>query len=152
MKNNIECIIREKDYQQGAVAETTIFNKLRNKGFTVEETDRYDWFDCKINDNYLGEVKKRLVKKDTFDTTIIPMSKIREWKKVKQDYRDLILIFTFKDCDTYISYREVCKLIKTDNRIKIANFQRNKGFTHTVKKHLFIPTDLLHPFDCITLT
>ena len=145
--------IREQDYQEGYENELNIFDKLRNKGFSIEETDRYEWYDMKIDNEYLGEIKKRVdINKDTYDTTIFPFSKIREWKKVRKDYNDLILIFSFKDNDYYISYKELREFKKTDTRIKVAPFQRYKGFIHKSRLHYYVPIDLLKPLDNLILS
>ena len=115
---------------------------MRQRGFEVTTTPRYDPFDCIINNKYVGEVKKRNTNKNTYPTTILPYSKLLEFKKVRHDYEDLILIFKFRDCDCYTTYQELCR-----NKIKVKPFTRYSGFTHKSRKHAFIPTTLLQPLD-----
>ena len=119
---------------------------LKQKGFEVTTTPRYDPFDCIINNKYVGEVKKRNINKDAFSTTILPYSKLLEFKKVRHDYEDLIIIFKFKDSECYTTYRELCK-----NKVKVKPFTRYTGFTHKSRKHVFIPTALLQPLDELVL-
>ena len=146
MTSQKELEIRDNDYQTGLVGETEIFDKLRDKGFEITTTPRYDPFDCIINNKYVGEVKKRNTNKNTYSTTILPYSKLLEFKKVRHDYEDLILIFKFRDCDCYTTYRELCI-----NKVKVKPFTRYSGFTHKSRKHAFIPTTLLHPIDELVL-
>ena len=146
MTSQKELEIRKNDYQDGLVGETDIFDKLRNKGFEVTTTSRYDPFDCIINNKYVGEVKKRNTNKNTYPTTILSYSKLLEYKKVKKNYEDLILIFKFRDCDCYTTYRELCR-----NKVKVKPFTRYSGFTHKSRKHAFIPTTLLQPIDELVL-
>ena len=141
-----ESDIREQDYQTGFTAETEIFDKLRDKGLEITPTPRYDPFDYIINNKYVGEVKKRNINKDAFSTTILPYSKLLEFKKVRHDYEDLILIFKFRDCDCYTTYRELCR-----NKVKVKPFTRYSGFTHNTLPHVFIPTTLLKPLDELVL-
>ena len=146
MTSHTEIEIRENDYQTGLTAETEIFDKLRKKGFEITTTPRYDPFDYIINKKYVGEVKKRNINKDAFSTTILPYSKLLEFKKVRHDYEDLILIFKFKDSECYTTYRELCR-----NKVKVKPFTRYTGFTHNIRKHAFIPTTLLQPLDELVL-
>ena len=141
-----ESDIREHDYQSGLTAETDIFDKLRNKGFEVTTTSRYNPFDCIINNKYVGEIKKRNIDKNTYSTTILPYSKLVEYKKVRKDYKDMILIFKFLDYDCYTTYRELCK-----TNIEIKPFTRYSGFEHKSRNHVFIPTTLLKPLDELVL-
>ena len=141
-----ELHIREHDYETGFIAETEIFDKLRNKGLEITPTLRYDPFDCIINSKYVGEVKKRSTNKNTYPTTILPYSKLLEFKKVRHDYKDMILIFKFRDEDCYTTYRELCK-----NRVEVKPFTRYSGFTHRTRPHVFIPTSLLKPLDELVL-
>lgn len=131
---------------------------LTNDNFIVKKTDRYSWNDFQIinktsNKNYKVEHKSRLgIQKDTFQTTILPYSKIIEWRKVKKSYDDFIFMFSFfKDGTFYIPYSTVKKLAKTDNRIKIDTFKRMKGFQHRSRLHLFIPTEYLVPLNDLAL-
>ena len=140
--------IRENDYQQGYDIETKIFDKLRQKGYIVNPTTRYDYYDCKINQKYACEIKKRNIKKDTFDTTILPFSKIQQYKQEHKKFEDLIMIFSFQDGDYYTSYKKLCKI---KERIKIDTFTRYSGFQHNKRKHIFIPTDILKPLNRIKL-
>ena len=127
--------IRKVDYQQGLDTETKIFDKLREKGYIVEPTRRYEYYDCKINNKYACEIKKRNIEKDTFNTTILPFSKICEYKKEHKKYEDLIMIFSFQDGDYYTSYYKLCKI---KERIKIDALTRYSGFEHKSRKHIFI--------------
>ena len=81
MTSHTEIEIRENDYQDGLVGETEIFNKLKQKGFEITTTPRYDPFDYIINKKYVGELKKRNTHKNTYPTTILPYSKLLEYKK-----------------------------------------------------------------------
>ena len=146
MTSHTEIEIRENDYQTGLEGESNIFNKLRQRGFEVTTTPRYDPFDCIINNKYVGEVKKRSTNKNAYPTTILPYSKLLEFKKVRHDYEDLILIFKFQDCDCYTTYRELCR-----NKVKVKPFTRYAGFTHKRRKHAFIPTTLLQSLDELIL-
>ena len=140
--------VRETDYQQGVDCEVKIFDKLRKKGYIVEPTARYDYYDCTINHNYATEIKSRNNCKDAFDTTIFPFSKIRQYKQEHKKFKDLIMIFVFQDGVYYTSYNQLCKI---KERVKISTFTRHSGFQHKQRKHLFIPTDVLKPLDCIKL-
>ena len=146
MTSYTEIEIRENDYQKGLTAETEIFDKLRQKGFEITTTPRYDSFDYIINDKYVGEVKKRNTNKNTYPTTILPYSKLLEFKKVRHHYKDLILIFKFRDCECYTTYRELCK-----NKVKVQPFTRYAGFTHKTRQHAFISVSLLKPSDKLVL-
>ena len=147
MLSNHEQKIRELDYQTGLSAEQDIFDKLSKKGYDITPTDRYNPFDCKINNTYVGEVKKRTNTKDRFPTTILPYSKLLEYKKVKKQYRDLILIFKFTDGDYYTTYRELCR-----NKVEYGPLTRKKGYTHSTRTHVFIPVSLLKPLDQLVLS
>ena len=144
--------IRENDYQDGHKNEQTVINCLRKKFDTVSTRDRYDPFDLTIQDTHLAEIKKRTVSKNTYPDTILPYSKIKEYKKVKKNYDDLILIFCFTDGDFYITYKQLVSLQKKDKRIHIDYFTRYTGFQHKKRLHLFIPTDILFPLSDLTLT
>ena len=89
MTSQKELEIRDNDYQTGLVAETELFDKLRLKGFEITPTPRYDPFDCIINNKYIGEIKKRNIDKNTYSITIIPYSKLIEYKKLRKDYEYL---------------------------------------------------------------
>ena len=140
--------VREADYQQGLVNEQKIFDKLQNMGYNVQPTQRYYYCDCTINDTYRCEIKKRNVNKDTYNTTILPFSKIKQYKLEYKKYKDMILIFTFEDGDYYTTYFDLCK---QKNKVKIDTFTRYSGFTHNPRKYLFIDTDLLQPLSHINL-
>ena len=132
--------IREQDYQQGFACEMKIMDKLRKQhGLTIESTSRYDTFDFIANREYLGEIKHRNVCNDTFDTTILPYSKLKEYQKVKNNYKDLILIFRFKNNNDYfIKYSQLMHLNKPCKKVKIAKFTRYAGFQHNNRLHVFI--------------
>ena len=127
---------RESDYQNGYMQENKIISMLRAKGYTVNPSSRYCFYDCKINDKYICEIKSRQCKKNTFDTTILPYSKIQEFKKVRKNFKDMVLIFKFIDGSYYTTYRDVCK-----NHCKIKKFTRYSRFAHNSKKHVFIPIE-----------
>ena len=147
MASKHEQKIRENDYQTGLNAELDIWDKLRKQGNTITRTDTYNPFDCKINNKYLGEVKKRTNTKNRFPTTILPYSKLLEYKKVKKQYRDLILIFSFRDGDYYTTYRDLCR-----NKVEYGPLTRKKGYTHQTRTHVFIPVSLLKPLDQLVLS
>ena len=92
--------IREADYQQGLIGEHNISDKLRNMGYHIETRPRYDPFDLTMNEKNLVEIKKRNIYKDTYNTTILPWSKILEYNEVKKDYRDLICML--KQTNMYV--------------------------------------------------
>ena len=150
-----EKLIREKDYQTGYQAEEKVakfLNKLLGNNFVLKDTERYCYKDFMItnkltNDKYAIEHKKRLgINKNSFETTIVPWSKIKTY--IKNDCKkckDLILIFSFHDGRFYTSWNKMQKLMKKDKRIQVKDFQRYKGFVHAPKKHLFIPVDYLKP-------
>ena len=138
--------IRERDYQNGLKKELDIFNKLRKRGNIVETTNRYNYFDCKINNRYVCEIKSRSCSKNTYAETILPYSKILEYKKVKKDYEDLVIIFHYKDGDFYTTYRDLVK-----NKSKIAPFTRYSGFQHQTKDYVFIPVKILKPLNELVL-
>ena len=147
MVSDREQKIRERDYQFGLIGELDIWDKLRKQGYNITPTDRYNPFDYKINDTYLGEVKKRNNTKDRFPTTLLPYSKLLEYKKVKKNYKDLILIFKFTDGDYYTTYKTLCK-----NRVKYRPFTRYNGFVHETRPHVDIPISLLKPLDQLVLS
>ena len=141
--------IRETDYQDGASHEQKIFNKLQQMGYTIEPTSRYKYFDCLIDDKYICEVKKRSVNKDRYDTTILPISKIKQYElQHKKTHLDMIMIFSFQDGCYYTSYND---LRKNKKKFKIDTFTRYSGFEHKPKPHIFIKTELLKPLDQIRL-
>ena len=95
-QNKTEQKIREADYQDGASHEQKIFDKLQQMGYTVEPTSRYEYFDFLIDDKYICEVKKRYNSKDKYDTTILPISKIKQYElQHKKTHLDMIMIFSF---------------------------------------------------------
>ena len=150
--------IRESDYQDGRETELDIFEFFKQKynHFTFTQPDRFDFYDLKASNNdtneqYLTEIKKRYVTRDKYDTTIVPFTKVREYKRVKDDFVDMLFVFCFTDGNYYITYNELCKLKKHDKRIQVRNFQRFKSYTHKIKKHVFIPCDLLKPLDELVL-
>ena len=138
--------IRERDYQTGLVGELEIFDKLKNNGYKVTPTPRYNPFDCKINDKFVGEIKKRNNAKNRYPTTLLPYSKLLEYKKIKKQYQDLIIIFKFTDGDYYTTYRTLCK-----NKVKYRPFTRCSGFKHQTKPYVYIPISLLKPLDQLVL-
>ena len=86
-------VILHQDYllqhRQIAVTELVFcldwgIDKLRDKGLEITPTSRYDPFDCIINNKYVGEVNKRNTNKNTYHTTILPYSKLLEYRKVKK--------------------------------------------------------------------
>ena len=138
--------VRNKDYQNGLKQELDIMDKLRKKCNIIQTTDRYNYFDCKINNKYLCEIKSRSCKKNTYEDTIFPYSKILHYKKVKKQYPNFILVFRYTDGDFYITYKDLVK-----NKAKISPFTRHKGFTHTTKKYVYIPVNILRPLDELVL-
>ena len=146
MVSDHEQKISEHDYQTGLVCELKIFDKLRDKVYEITPTARYDPFDCKINDKYLGEVKKRNNAKNRYPTTLLPYSKLLEYKKIRKHYKDLILIFKFTDGDYYTTYRTLCR-----NKVKYRLFTRCSGFTHKTKPYVYIPISLLKPLHRLVL-
>lgn len=153
--NEYEKNVVEMDYKVGEAEEEKFFNVIKER-FIVEKTNRYEWYDFILyNKNeskiYLAELKKRNNNKNTFTTTIIPYYKIEEWKKVKKDYEDFILIFDFLDGRYYITWKQIQELIRKGHSFKIKKFQRHKGFFHNNKKHLHIPVKFLKPFEEMSL-
>ena len=150
-----EKLIREKDYQTGYQDEKKVakfLNELLGNDFVLHDTERYCYKDFMItnkltNDKYAVEHKKRLgINKDRFDTTILPWSKMKTYiNNDSKTYKDLIMIFSFYDGRFYASWKNIKKLMKTDKRIEVKDFQRYKGFTHKPKKHLHIPVEHLKP-------
>ena len=148
MTNNHEHYIRETDYLEGLDNERKIFDKLQNMGYNVEPTHRYKYYDFLIDKKYVCEVKHRNVKKDRYHTTILPFSKIKQYKLEHKKYKDLIMIFSFEDGNYFTTYYDLCK---NKHKVKIAPFTRYTGFTHTTRPHVFIPTYLLQPLSQIKL-
>ena len=146
-----EAQIRENDYENGVACELDKFIILRNKGFNIEPTERYCFYDCKINDNYLCEIKKRSIAKNKYPTTIVPYSKVLEYRKIQKSYKDFIFIFSFTDGDWYTSYNELMRLVKKNVTIYIKPFTRYTGFQHTTRKHIHIPVELLKPLEQLVL-
>ena len=141
--------IREADYQDGICCEQKIFDKLQQMGYTIEPTKRYEYFDCLISNKYICEVKKRYVNKDRYDTTILPISKIKQYElQHKQNHLDMIMIFSFEDGCYYTSYND---LRKNKEKFKIDTFIRYSGFEHKKRPHIFIDTDILKPLDQMQL-
>ena len=66
--------------------------------------------------------------------------------RTRHDYKDLIIIFKFKDSECYTTYRELCR-----NKVKVKPFTRYAGFTHKTRQHAFIPVSLLKPLDELVL-
>ena len=147
-----ETDIREQDYEEGLVGESHVFDILRNKEFSVHKPkDKYCWYDSNLNSNYLCEVKKRNNAKDQYQTTIIPYSKIQEYRKVKRNYNDLVFIFSFTDGNWYTTYNELINLVRKNVTIRIESFTRYSGFQHAARKHVHIPVELLKPLDQLVL-
>ena len=146
-----EQTVRENDYNTGKKGEDKLYDRLRQKGYIVEEKPRWCWHDFKLNDTYLGEHKKRPnIYKDSYPTTIFPYSKWKEWKKVCKQYNDCIFIFTFKDGSFYTSYTHMKSLMKQGRTFEIEKkFQRHSGFTHKPRPHIHIPVDILQPLDTL---
>ena len=141
--------IREADYQDGKRWERIVFAKLEKMGYIVEPKPRREYFDCLIDDKYICEVKKRYVNKDRYDTTILPISKIKQYElQHKKTHLDMIMIFAFEDGDYYTSYND---LRKNKEKFKIDTFIRYSGFEHKPKPHIFIKNELLKPLDQIRL-
>ena len=143
--------VKEKDYQIGCQAEDRIFKVLSHKNFKVTATNRWKWNDFEIINKtsckkYKLELKHRIgIRKNMFDTTIMPFSKIVEWRKVKKEYDDFILMFEFIDGTYYIPYSFVKKLATTDKRIQVKEFHRTKGCDHKSRLHLYVPVEYLIP-------
>ena len=82
--------VKEKDYQIGSQAEDRIFKVLSHKNFKVTATNRWKWNDFEMNNKtfckkYKLELKHRIgIRKNTFDTIIMPFNKIVEWRRVKK--------------------------------------------------------------------
>ena len=157
-KKEIEHEIRERDYQDGRATEFDMFEWFRQNQnhCRFEYPHRFNFYDLKAcnditNKQYATEIKKRYVTKDRYDTTIVPFSKVREYKRVKEQFEDFLFVFCFTDGNYYITYNELCKLKKHDKRIQVRSFQRFKSYTHKAKKHLFIPCDLLKPLDTLKI-
>ena len=148
-----ETTVRENDYNNGRQAETNLYDRLRQKGYIIEEKPRWCWHDFKLNDTYLGEHKNRPdICKDTYDTTIFPYSKWKEWIKVRKQYQDCIFIFTFKDGSFYTSYKHIKLLVKEGRTFEIKPFQRYSGFIHKSRLHVHIPVDILKPLDTLEIS
>ena len=148
--------IRENDYKAGKKAEDDLCELLNNNNIISTETDKFCWYDFLVtgqygSKKYLIEHKWMFVKKDKYPTTIIPYSKVKEWRKVKKSYDGFLLIFTFNDGRHFINYKTLMKLKKVDKNIKVDWFQRYSGYKHKIKKHLFIPVTHLQPFNENTL-
>ena len=146
MENQIsEQQIREADYQDGVYYEQKIFNKLQQMGYIIEPTSRYEYFDCFVSNKYICEVKKRHNNKDKYDTTILPISKIKQYElQHKKTHLDMIMIFVFEDGCYYTTYND---LRKNKDKFKIDTFTRYSGFEHKPKPHIFIKNDFLKPLD-----
>ena len=153
--------IRENDYQTGLQAEQQCCKLLKSilgDKVQLEATTRYCYKDFvltskKTSEKYAIEHKLRLdISKKTFDTTVIPWSKILQFiKKDNERCADLLLIFTFNDGCFYVSARKLAKLRRKDSRIQVKNFQRHKGFTHNSRPHLFIPVEYLKPIESLKI-
>lgn len=83
--------------------------------------DKYDFFD----ETYVYELKSRSNFKDKFPTTMITMNKLSEEK-------NLILLFNFADCLTYIEYDK-----EKFNKYETKYFSRAK-LKEDEKNHIFI--------------
>ena len=153
-----EQLVRETDYQQGKKDEIQFFDKLTTllgKNFHIDSTHRYSWYDYKLThkltkNKYAYELKCRNdINKNTYDTTIIPASKIKKYIENKDQFKNFVFIFSFLDGDYYIKLSQIIKLMKKDKRFKFDYFQRHKGFSHSPKKHLFIPVEYLQPLQML---
>ena len=115
MKTISELRYNESEYQYGLRMEQIhhpIFNNIFDKVF--DETDKWCEYDF-IKDNIYIELKSRKCKKDTFQTTIIGISKIKKYKEILKKNPDAkIYIFVnflgdlqywlYKENDYDISY------------------------------------------------
>jgi len=90
------------DYQYGKNQELNLFDKI-NTYFNdnlIKSVNKYEKYDFK-GDLYIYELKSRNCLLNTFDTTIIPYSKLIKNKEDKQ-----IFIFNFQDGLYYIKYNK----------------------------------------------
>ena len=118
-------------------------------GYIVKPTERYEYYDCSVNNKYIVEVKNRHNNKDKYNTTILPISKIKQYElQHKKDYLDMILIFVFKDGCFFTSYND---LRRNKDKFKIDTLTRYSGFQHKPRKHIFVKTKLLKPLDQLQL-
>ena len=156
MISNHKKTVLQNDYKAGKQAETELLNVLNDHNIVSTTTKKFCWHDFRINGvigghKFLVEHKRRFNNKNKYDTTIVPHSKIVEWRKVKQNYDGFLLIFTFNDGRYYIDYKTLMELKKTESRIKVDWFQRYSGYKHSMRKHLFMPVSILKPFNEHTL-
>ena len=130
----------DKDF--GDKKEDEVIVKVRNH-FTeevgIEKTDNYCVYDYESRSGNTWEVKSRRVKKDKYDTTIIPVSKVRNTSKRQ------FFVFNFLDTCSYIEYdKEVFK------EFTIAPVRVYRaGINDKPRDHFFIPIDMLEDL-CIT--
>ena len=54
-----EKTVRENDYNTGKKGKDKLYDRLRQKGYIIEEKPRWHWCDFQLNDAYLGEHKYR---------------------------------------------------------------------------------------------
>lgn len=143
----------QHDLKIGKLTEKYFREYVTSYNYAVETQPPFQWHDFKVTDKqtnkkFIVEVKKRIgINKNTFETTIIPQSKILEWDKVKHKYNDFWMIFAFNDGNFFIKKSDLDRLAQTDNRIKVDTFQRHKGYSHKPRQHLFIPVEYLKPLD-----
>ena len=144
--------IRENDYKHGCVGESQVCNVFRNKGFTFKKpNDRYCFYDYNINNKYLCEVKTRNCSKNRYSTTLIPFSKIQQYRQVKKHYENFLFVFCFSDGKWYTSYNELMQLVKQNVTIHIKPFTRYAGFQHATRKHVHVPVEVLKPLEQLVL-
>ena len=125
------------DYNFGIKKEIYFIDKLKNKfgDNVVAVSDKYCSYDFK-NDDCIFELKSRRVLKRTYETTMIGMNKITEYKKMN---KRIILCFSFIDKDCYYEYNDT-------DKIDIHIGGRSDRGKNEYNDYLYIPVDLLIDF------
>lgn len=125
----------QKDYEFGTMNEDRVLDILNEKfgvdGEIRKVHNKYCAYDF-IGNHYCYELKSRNIKKDDFDTTLLPKSKC---------CRDnLIFLFDFTDGLYYIQYDPTLF-----SKFETKPFKRNPrtGYIDREKDYIYIPTEHL---------
>lgn len=123
----------------GLQSETEMIPFL-NKYFNDTLTKTKDTYDSKDFVGLSGvkyELKTRRISSCSFNTTILPCSKVRDWRDNKQT---VYVIFKYTDGCYFIKYGKGTKAWNTFDRAMV---YCNARFGDPNREHVFIPIDSL---------
>ena len=125
--------IRRRDKKMGDAGEKYVFKLLKEIYDNVWRTKKYALYDFETP-NIQFELKTRNCKSTTYNTTIIPMNKIKKRNKKKE----LVFIFKFKD-------GIFCWDFDEDEYEEDLGGRTDRG-CNEIKQYAYIPVKYLYPF------